>query len=168
MRSASPVLDFTAHHSSQVPSKGLFLFLILLMGDTRDHNWQLLTLNSKAIALILQFSDKASGEKKECTKITSCFFLDRELLEMTCRLGNTMRRQGVKKGDRVTIYMPSCPMAVASMLACARIGAIHTVVFAGFSSAALADRIQDGKSYLRCRCVLQSKRCKCLVLRLIR
>ncbi|KAJ6661242.1 hypothetical protein lerEdw1_015379 [Lerista edwardsae] len=70
----------------------------------------------------------------------------RELLEMTCRLGNTMRRQGVKKGDRVTIYMPTCPMAVASMLACARIGAIHTVVFAGFSSAALADRIQDAQA----------------------
>lgn len=52
----------------------------------------------------------------------------------------------MKKGDRVTIYMPSCPMAVVAMLACARIGAIHTVVFAGFSSVALADRIQDGKN----------------------
>ncbi|XP_042333449.1 acetyl-coenzyme A synthetase 2-like, mitochondrial isoform X6 [Sceloporus undulatus] len=70
----------------------------------------------------------------------------RELLEMTCRLGNTLKRQGVKKGDRVVIYMPPCPMAVASMLACARIGAIHTVVFAGFSSVALADRIQDANS----------------------
>ncbi|XP_054826408.1 acetyl-coenzyme A synthetase 2-like, mitochondrial isoform X1 [Eublepharis macularius] len=70
----------------------------------------------------------------------------RELLEMTCRLGNTLKREGVKKGDRVTIYMPPCPMAVASMLACARIGAIHTVVFAGFSSVALAERIQDAQS----------------------
>uniref|UniRef100_A0A8C6XLP5 Propionate--CoA ligase n=1 Tax=Naja naja TaxID=35670 RepID=A0A8C6XLP5_NAJNA len=70
----------------------------------------------------------------------------RELLELTCRLGNTLKRQGVKKGDRVTIYMPSCPMAVVTMLACARIGAIHTVVFAGFSSVALADRIQDAQS----------------------
>ncbi|KAL7992553.1 hypothetical protein Chor_016809 [Crotalus horridus] len=70
----------------------------------------------------------------------------RELLELTCRLGNTLKRQGVKKGDRVTIYMPSCPMAVVAMLACARIGAIHTVVFAGFSSVALADRIQDAQS----------------------
>ncbi|CAI5764224.1 acetyl-coenzyme A synthetase 2-like, mitochondrial isoform X1 [Podarcis lilfordi] len=70
----------------------------------------------------------------------------RELLEMTCRLGNTLKRHGVKKGDRVTIYMPPCPMAVASMLACARIGAIHTVVFAGFSSVALADRIHDAQS----------------------
>uniref|UniRef100_A0A8D0HDN9 Acetyl-coenzyme A synthetase n=1 Tax=Sphenodon punctatus TaxID=8508 RepID=A0A8D0HDN9_SPHPU len=70
----------------------------------------------------------------------------RELLEMTCRLGNTLKRQGVKKGDRVTIYMPPCPLAVTSMLACARIGAIHTVVFAGFSADALADRIQDAQS----------------------
>uniref|UniRef100_A0A2D4MC26 acetate--CoA ligase n=1 Tax=Micrurus spixii TaxID=129469 RepID=A0A2D4MC26_9SAUR len=70
----------------------------------------------------------------------------RELLELTCRLGNTLKRQGVRKGDRVTIYMPSCPMAVVTMLACARIGAIHTVVFAGFSSVALADRIQDAQS----------------------
>lgn len=82
------------------------------------------------------------------------FSLDRELLEMTCRLANTLKREGVKKGDRVTIYMPPCPMAVASMLACARIGAIHTVVFAGFSSVALAERIQDGKYFLSSRCVL--------------
>uniref|UniRef100_A0A8D0FG52 Acetyl-coenzyme A synthetase n=1 Tax=Strix occidentalis caurina TaxID=311401 RepID=A0A8D0FG52_STROC len=69
----------------------------------------------------------------------------RELLELTCRLGNTLKRQGVKRGDRVTIYMPPCPLAVASMLACARIGAVHTVVFAGFSAESLADRIRDGK-----------------------
>ncbi|XP_074921647.1 acetyl-coenzyme A synthetase 2-like, mitochondrial isoform X2 [Chelonoidis abingdonii] len=70
----------------------------------------------------------------------------RELLELTGRLGNTLKRQGVKRGDRVTIYMPPCPLAVASMLACARIGAVHTVVFAGFSSEALADRIRDAQS----------------------
>ncbi|XP_053880871.1 acetyl-coenzyme A synthetase 2-like, mitochondrial isoform X2 [Malaclemys terrapin pileata] len=70
----------------------------------------------------------------------------RELLELTCRLGNTLKRQGVKRGDRVIIYMPPCPLAVASMLACARIGAVHTVVFAGFSSEALADRIRDAQS----------------------
>lgn len=69
----------------------------------------------------------------------------RELLDMTCRLGNLLRRRGVKKGDCVTIYMPPCPLAVASMLACARIGAAHNVVFAGFSSDALAERIRDGK-----------------------
>ncbi|KAM6311734.1 LOW QUALITY PROTEIN: acetyl-coenzyme A synthetase 2-like, mitochondrial [Aegotheles albertisi] len=70
----------------------------------------------------------------------------RELLELTCRLGNTLKRQGVKRGDRVTIYMPPCPLAVASMLACARIGAVHTVVFAGFSADSLADRIRDAQS----------------------
>lgn len=70
----------------------------------------------------------------------------RELLDMTCRLGNLLRRRGVKKGDCVTIYMPPCPLAVASMLACARIGAAHNVVFAGFSSDALAERIRDANS----------------------
>nr|XP_010298329.1 PREDICTED: acetyl-coenzyme A synthetase 2-like, mitochondrial [Balearica regulorum gibbericeps] len=70
----------------------------------------------------------------------------RELLELTCRLGNTLKRQGVKRGDRVTIYMPPCPLAVASMLACARIGAVHAVVFAGFSAESLADRIRDAQS----------------------
>lgn len=70
----------------------------------------------------------------------------RQLLEMTCRLGNLLRRHGVRKGDCVTIYMPSCPLAVASMLACARIGAAHNVVFAGFSAEALAERIRDAQS----------------------
>ncbi|KAM7395438.1 hypothetical protein PAMA_006951 [Pampus argenteus] len=70
----------------------------------------------------------------------------RQLLEMTCRLGNLLRRRGVKKGDCVTIYMSPCPLAVASMLACARIGAAHNVVFAGFSAEALAERIRDAQS----------------------
>uniref|UniRef100_A0A8C3AJ18 Acetyl-coenzyme A synthetase n=1 Tax=Cyclopterus lumpus TaxID=8103 RepID=A0A8C3AJ18_CYCLU len=70
----------------------------------------------------------------------------RSLLEMTCRLGNLLRRHGVKRGDCVTIYMPTCPLAVASMLACARIGAAHNVVFAGFSAEALAERIRDAQS----------------------
>uniref|UniRef100_A0A8C7CSC3 acetate--CoA ligase n=1 Tax=Oncorhynchus kisutch TaxID=8019 RepID=A0A8C7CSC3_ONCKI len=69
----------------------------------------------------------------------------RELLETTCRLANTLKRHGVNKGDRVAIYMPVLPIAVAAMLACARIGAVHTVVFAGFSSEALAGRIQDAQ-----------------------
>ncbi|NXL31782.1 ACS2L synthetase, partial [Glaucidium brasilianum] len=70
----------------------------------------------------------------------------RELLELMCHLGNTLKRQGVKWGDRVTIYMPSCPLAVASMLACAHTGAMHTVVFARFSAESLADRIRDAPS----------------------
>ncbi|XP_063104672.1 acetyl-coenzyme A synthetase 2-like, mitochondrial [Cavia porcellus] len=69
----------------------------------------------------------------------------RELLETTCRLANTLKRYGVQRGDRVAIYMLVSPMAVAAMLACARIGAVHTVVFAGFSAESLAGRINDAK-----------------------
>ncbi|MFT7805940.1 acetyl-coenzyme A synthetase 2-like, mitochondrial [Arapaima gigas] len=69
----------------------------------------------------------------------------RELLETTCRLANTLKRHGVQKGDRVAIYIPVSPIAVAAMMACARIGAVHTVVFAGFSAEALAGRIQDAQ-----------------------
>lgn len=73
------------------------------------------------------------------------FLSNRELLETTCRLANTLKSHGIEKGDRVAVYMPVSPLAVAALLACARIGAVHTVVFAGFSSEALAGRIQDGK-----------------------
>ncbi|XP_044228114.1 acetyl-coenzyme A synthetase 2-like, mitochondrial [Thunnus albacares] len=69
----------------------------------------------------------------------------RELLETTCRFANTLKSHGIQKGDTVAIYMPVSPLAVAAMLACARIGAVHTVVFAGFSSEALAGRIQDAQ-----------------------
>lgn len=64
---------------------------------------------------------------------------------MTCRVANVLKGHGISKGDRVAIYMPNSPLAVASMLACMRIGAVHSVVFAGFSAEALATRIQDGK-----------------------
>uniref|UniRef100_A0A7N5KPE7 Propionate--CoA ligase n=1 Tax=Ailuropoda melanoleuca TaxID=9646 RepID=A0A7N5KPE7_AILME len=70
----------------------------------------------------------------------------RELLETTCRLANTLKRHGIRRGDRVAIYMPVSPLAVAAMLACARIGAVHTVVFAGFSAESLAGRINDGRA----------------------
>ncbi|XP_068590571.1 acetyl-coenzyme A synthetase 2-like, mitochondrial [Cebidichthys violaceus] len=76
---------------------------------------------------------------------TEVKFTYRELLETTCRLANTLKSHGIQKGDRVAIYMPVSPLAVAAMLACARIGAVHTVVFAGFSSEALAGRIQDAQ-----------------------
>ncbi|XP_040905400.1 acetyl-coenzyme A synthetase 2-like, mitochondrial isoform X3 [Toxotes jaculatrix] len=69
----------------------------------------------------------------------------RELLETTSRLANALKSYGIEKGDRVAIYMPASPLAVAAMLACARIGAVHTVVFAGFSSEALSGRIQDAQ-----------------------
>lgn len=67
----------------------------------------------------------------------------RELHEDVCRFSNMLKSRGVKKGDRVTIYMPMIPEAAVAMLACARIGAIHSVVFGGFSPDALAGRIQD-------------------------
>ncbi len=67
----------------------------------------------------------------------------RELHEQVCRLANVLRARGVAKGDRVCIYMPMVPEAVYAMLACARIGAIHSVVFGGFSPEALKDRILD-------------------------
>ena len=70
----------------------------------------------------------------------------RELYEDTCRFANVLKQQGVKKGDVVTIYMPMVPETAVAMLACARIGAIHSVVFGGFSPEALAARIADGKS----------------------
>ncbi|MER9443504.1 acetate--CoA ligase [Mesorhizobium sp. M0340] len=69
-----------------------------------------------------------------------------ELHAHVCRLANVMKKHGVKKGDRVTIYMPMIPEAAYAMLACTRIGAIHSVVFGGFSPDALAGRIDDCKS----------------------
>ena len=65
------------------------------------------------------------------------------LHDEVCKIANTLKSLGVKKGDRVCIYMPMIPETVFAMLACARIGAVHSVVFAGFSSSALAGRIQD-------------------------
>ncbi len=70
----------------------------------------------------------------------------RELHEHVCRLSNAMKNEGVKKGDRVTIYMPMIPEAAYAMLACTRIGAVHSIVFGGFSPDALAGRIHDCKS----------------------
>ncbi|MBL6876986.1 MAG: acetate--CoA ligase [Flavobacteriales bacterium] len=67
----------------------------------------------------------------------------KELYEETCRFSNALRAKGIKKGDRVIIYMPMVPEAAIAMLACARVGAVHSVVFAGFSSTSLADRIND-------------------------
>ncbi|MBK5928255.1 acetate--CoA ligase [Rhodobaculum claviforme] len=67
----------------------------------------------------------------------------RELHEQVCRMANVLKSQGVTKGDRVVIYLPMIPEAAFAMLACARIGAIHSIVFAGFSADALADRVND-------------------------
>jgi len=70
----------------------------------------------------------------------------KELHAAVCRLGNAMRKLGVKKGDRVTLYMPMISEAMIAMLACARIGAIHSVVFGGFSAESLGNRLIDSQS----------------------
>jgi acetyl-CoA synthetase len=67
----------------------------------------------------------------------------RELHDDVCRFGNVLRSLGVRKGDRVTIYLPMIPEVAVAMLACARIGAIHSVIFAGFSPESIASRIED-------------------------
>ena len=66
-----------------------------------------------------------------------------ELYQRVCKMANVLREQGIKKGDRVCIYLPMIPELAVSILACARIGAIHSVVFAGFSATAVASRIND-------------------------
>jgi acetyl-CoA synthetase len=77
-------------------------------------------------------------DPNESAKITY-----RELYHRVCKLANALKGLGVKKGDRVTIYLPMIPEAAVAMLACARIGAIHSVVFGGFSPDSLAGRISD-------------------------
>ena len=72
----------------------------------------------------------------------------RQLYERVCRLGNALRNLGIGKGDRVTIYMPMIPDTVVAMLACTRIGAIHSIVFGGFAANSIADRVADCGSKL--------------------
>lgn len=72
----------------------------------------------------------------------------RELHARVCRLANALRNLGIKKGDRITIYLPMIPEAVVAMLACARVGAIHSVVFGGFAPNSIADRVADCSSKL--------------------
>lgn len=72
-------------------------------------------------------------------------FTYRQLYEEVCKMSNLLRKNGVKKGDRICFYMPMVPELAIGVLACARVGAIHSVVFAGFSASALADRIHDAE-----------------------
>ncbi len=76
----------------------------------------------------------------------------KELYEQVCKVGNMLKAHGIKKGDRVCIYMPMVPELAYAVLGCARIGAVHSVVFAGFSSGSLVDRINDSG----CKAVLTS------------
>lgn len=101
-------------------------------------------LSTKANKTAIIFENDKGNIKEKLTY--------KELHNKVCKLSNVLKKSGVKKGDVVSIYMPSNIDAVSSMLACARIGAIHSVVFSGFSSNALADRISmcDSKFIITC------------------
>ena len=79
------------------------------------------------------------GDPKEASKSITY----RQLHEQVCKVGNMLKSHGIKKGDRVCIYMPMVPELAFAVLGCARVGAVHSVVFAGFSAGSLADRIND-------------------------
>ncbi len=102
-------------------------------------------LNASYNALDIQKQDKTAifweGENEERRIITYG-----ELSEQVQRLANVLKSLGVKSGDRVTIYLPMIPELVSSVLACARIGAIHTVIFSGFSAQSIKDRVIDSQS----------------------
>jgi acetyl-CoA synthetase len=91
------------------------------------------------VALICEADDPA----REPERVTY-----RELHARVCRLANALRNLGVAKGDRVTIYLPMIAEAIVAMLACARIGAVHSVVFGGFAPQSIADRVRDCRSRL--------------------
>ncbi|HEY5039404.1 MAG TPA: AMP-binding protein, partial [bacterium] len=94
--------------------------------------------NKNKVAILWQ------GEKDEdVRKITYA-----ELHELVCQFTNVLLSKGLKKGDRVCIYMPMVPEAAVALLACARIGAIHSVVFGGFSAESLKSRIQDSQNVM--------------------
>ena len=85
--------------------------------------------------------EASAGKGGEIRRITF-----EQLRDQVCRFANGLKKLGVKKGTRVTIYMPMVPEAAVAMLACARLGAPHSVIFGGFSSQAIADRVEDAKS----------------------
>jgi acetyl-CoA synthetase len=87
-----------------------------------------------------------SNDPKEATQ----YYTYRQLHEQVCKLANVLKKNNIQKGDRVCIYMPMVPQLAMAVLACARIGAIHSVVFAGFSASSLSDRINDAS----CKMVL--------------
>ena len=84
-----------------------------------------------------------AGAPREIRRLTY-----KELLAEVCRFANVLKRLGVSKGDRVTLYMPMIPELAIAMLACARIGATHSVIFGGFTAQAIADRVVDAQSHV--------------------
>ena len=101
------------------------------------------TASANKAALIWEGEPAAPGKAGE-----ERVFTYKQLHREVCLFANVLKRNGIKKGDRVIIYLPMIPEAAISMLACARIGAIHSVVFGGFSAQSVADRIQDCQAKL--------------------
>jgi acetyl-CoA synthetase len=93
--------------------------------------------NGDKVALIWEANDIKESSKK---------YTYRELYHEVCKMSNVLKNMGVKKGDRVCIYLPMIPELTFAVLACARIGAIHSVVFAGFSASAISDRLIDAEA----------------------
>ena len=101
-------------------------------------------LKTRGDKVAIQWEGNEPGEDKALTY--------KQLHEEVCKFANVLKAQGVKKGDRVQIYLPMIPELAISMLACTRIGAIHSIVFGGFSAEALRDRIADSTSKLLVTC----------------
>ena len=98
-----------------------------------------LAQNKDAVALIWEPNEPSETEKR---------YTYQELFEEVNKCANALKSLGIKKGDRVCIYLPMVPELTISVLACARIGAVHSVIFAGFSASSLADRINDAEASL--------------------
>src|SRR5512137_2804056 len=99
------------------------------------------TARANKAALIWEGEPAAPGKSGEERTLTY-----KQLHHEVCRFANVLKRNGIKAGDRVLIYLPMVPEAAIAMLACARIGAVHSVVFGGFSAQSVADRIQDSQA----------------------
>jgi acetyl-CoA synthetase len=135
-------LDVRAHSYSRNTS---------FVGDVRINWYEDGTLNASATCLdrhLIERPDQAAIIWETDDPRSQKTVTYRELHNQVCRLANAMRGLGIRRGDRVTIYLPMVIEAAVAMLACARLGAIHAVVFGGFSPDSLANRIQDSASTL--------------------
>ncbi|HOI73304.1 MAG TPA: acetate--CoA ligase [Syntrophales bacterium] len=101
-------------------------------------------LKTRANKVAIQFEGNEPGEDRAITY--------KQLHEEVCKFANVLKSLGIKKGDRVCLYLPMIPELAISMLACTRIGAVHSIVFGGFSSDSLRDRLQDSTSKILVTC----------------
>src|SRR5206468_11677661 len=99
------------------------------------------TPHANKAALIWEGEPAAPGKPGEERTLTY-----KQLHHEVCMFANVLKRNGIRKGDRILIYLPMVPEAAVAMLACTRIGAVHSVVFGGFSAQSVADRIQDSQA----------------------